>query len=164
MKKNNKTFCYWVNSCGKYICCHDCLSKNCIYRCTDNLKLCKYKVDQDRSQRAPKFTSSEDNVKNNVISKSNSDTDLINAIGEDIQVETLSSYKKFLIDKLPTTLSEFSSMIKNLYKLKLKDKPTIYYVELFKHSSYNNIDTLYAYSYIEMNSKLRKLRKILKKK
>ena len=67
MKKNNKMFCYWVNSCGKYTCCHNCLSKNCIYRCTDNLSSCKYKCEIDRSEKSRSQEISRHDVDFNIV-------------------------------------------------------------------------------------------------
>ena len=67
MKKNNKVFCYWVNSCGKYTCCHNCLSKNCIYRCTDSLSSCKYKCEIDRAEKLRSQALSKHDVDFNIV-------------------------------------------------------------------------------------------------
>lgn len=161
MKKNNKVFCYWVNSCGKYTCCHNCLSKNCIYRCKDNLNSCKHKCEIDRAEKSRYQSFSKHNVDFNVVDdKVKHNREIIET--NTVPVSDLDTYQKKTIDKIPSTLNEFSSMIKQLYKLKKKDADTIYCIDLCKHCNINSLNTIYGVSYIDLNSKLRKIRKQLK--
>ena len=164
MKKNDKMFCYWVNSCGKYTCCHNCLSKNCIYRCTDNLSSCKYKCEIDRAEKARSQAFSKHDVDFNIVDNKVKHNREITEINNAAPVSDLDTYQKKTIDKLPSTLDEFSSMIRQLYKLKKKDADTIYCIDLYKHCDVNNLNTIYGVSYIDLNSKLRKIRKMVKTK
>lgn len=162
MKKNNKVFCYWVNSCGKYTCCHNCLSKDCIYRCMDSLSSCKYKCERDRAEKLYPQTFSKHNVNFNIVDNKAKYNGEIIGINNATPVSDLDTYQKIIIDKLPSTLDEFSSMIKQLYKLKKKDADTIYCIDLYKHCDVNNLNTIYGVSYIDLNSKLRKIRRMIK--
>ena len=164
MKKNNKIFCYWVNSCGKYICCHNCLSKNCTYRCTDSLNSCKYKCETDRSETLRSQALSKQTIDFNIVDNKVKHVRETVEINNAALVSDLDTYQKKSIDKLPSTLDEFSSMIKQLYKLKKKDADTIYCIDLYKHCDVNNLSTIYGVSYIDLNSKLRKIRKMIKSK
>ena len=162
MKKNNEVFCYWVNSCGKYTCCHNCLSKDCIYRCMDSLSSCKYKCERDRAEKLYPQTFSKRNVDFNIVDNKAKYNGEIIGINNATPVSDLDTYQKIIIDKLPSTLDEFSSMIKQLYKLKKKDADTIYCIDLYKHCDVNNLNTIYGVSYIDLNSKLRKIRRMIK--
>lgn len=162
MKKNNKVFCYWVNSCGKYTCCHNCLSKDCIYRCMDSLSSCKYKCERDRAEKLYPQTFSKHNVDFNIVDNKAKHNGEIIGINNAASMGDLDTYQKIIIDKLPSTLDEFSSMIKQLYKLKKKDADTIYCIDLYKHCDVNNLNTIYGVSYIDLNSKLRKIRRMIK--
>lgn len=162
MKKNDKIFCYWVNSCGKYTCCHNCLSKDCIYRCMDSLSSCKYKCERDRAEKLYPQTFSKHNVDFNIVDNKAKYNGEIIEINNAAPVSDLDTYQKIIIDKLPSTLDEFSSMIKQLYKLKKKDADTIYCIDLYKHCDVNNLNTIYGVSYIDLNSKLRKIRRMIK--
>ena len=94
MKKNNKVFCYWVNSCGKYTCCHNCLSKNCIYRCTDNLSSCKYKCEIDRSEKLRSQAFSKHDVDFNIVDNKAKHSGEIIEINNAAPVSDLDTYQK----------------------------------------------------------------------
>lgn len=155
MRKNNQVFCYWMNNCGNYTCCHNCSSKTCIYRCKDNINSCKFKININKNiEKHYQYqkTTKEDNNKKDFI---------FNILPT---IDNISEYQKIVINNIPNTIIQFSSMIKIIYKLKPnnKDNSTIYCVDLFDYCVINNIKTISAFNYIALNSKLRKIKKLLK--